>query len=873
MANTQDSAEGKLTPMMQQYVEVRRSLPPNTLLLFRLGDFYEMFGEEARKGSEILGITLTHRSGQEMAGIPYHAATGYIQKALSAGVKVAIVEQMETPRPGKMVRRELTRILTPGTVLEDHQLDARHGSYILALDFTRSQRSSEPALAAAWLDLGTGDFCISMESRPTDLLSVVAALAPQEVIIPSSAFERWKKEQDIAPLLRRFSSVLDSNNCNKIPDYHFDQRDGSHCVCKALGVAGLDGFGIDRWHQGLGPAGAILHYVEENLRSLPENLRSIRAYSSGQTMLLDPATLKSLEIMRGGNGTREGSLLSVLDGTVTPPGARLVEQYLATPTLDIREIKRRQSCVGELLEAPGLSTELHESLRGVRDLPRVLGRLQNRLRKPRELGAVRDTLAQIPFITALLKNFDGWYMEQYRERVNDIPELRELLSKALADELPNDLGEAGYIREGFDEKLDRLRNIGRDTRQWITEFEAAEQERTGIKKLRVRFNNAFGYYIEITKANLHLVPEDYTRKQTTVNAERFTTPDLKEKEREVLHAEERTLLREQELFAELVTKTLTHADELQKTADALAELDVYLGWAANARQWDYCKPELDEGHVLDISEGRHPVVEQMLHRDARVTTMGGGFVPNDTLLDCEQEQIAVITGPNMAGKSTYIRQVALIVIMAQLGSYAPARSCRVGLVDRVFSRVGASDELARGNSTFMVEMNETANILNNATERSLVILDEIGRGTSTYDGLSIAWAVVEDLHGAIEIPDPSGQGHRFALRGPRTLFATHYHELTQIAKQLSRVRNFRVSVKEWNDEIIFVRQVIPGAADRSYGIQVARLAGLPQCVVERAREVLEKLEADDSSHNVLRRRFRKLKEAEERGEDAQLEMF
>jgi DNA mismatch repair protein MutS len=529
--------------------------------------------------------------------------------------------------------------------------------------------------------------------------------------------------------------------------------------------------------------------------------------------------------------------------------------------------------VEELLEAPGMASELHDSLRNVRDLPRVLSRLQNRLRKPRELGAVRDTLARIPLIIRVLGPFDGWYLRSYRERIHDLPELRVLLGRALADDLPADLNEGGCIREGFDEKLDRLRGFGRDSRQWMADFEQAEQERSGIRKLRVRFNNAFGYYIEITKANLHLVPEDYTRKQTTVNAERFTTPELKEKEREVTHAQERTILREQELFAELVAETLKCAADLELCAAALAELDVYLGWAANARQWSYCKPLLDEGPRLEIFEGRHPVLEQTLQREARSAGLGGGFVPNDAVLDAGVEQIAVVTGPNMAGKSTYIRQVALITIMAQLGSYVPATSCRVGLVDRIFSRVGASDELSRGNSTFMVEMNETANILNNATERSLIILDEIGRGTSTYDGLSIAWAVVEDLHGAVDIPDPSGQGHRFAKSGPRTLFATHYHELTQIARQLERVRNFRVSVKEWNDEIIFVRQVVEGAADRSYGIQVARLAGLPQCVIERAKQVLEKLEADDSSHNLLRRRMKTIKAAEERGEAPQLEMF
>jgi DNA mismatch repair protein MutS len=859
--------------MLIQYMEVRKTLPDNTLLLFRLGDFYEMFGDDALRGSQVLGLTLTQRAGQPMAGIPFHAAPTYVNKVLAAGIKVAMVDQMEAPQAGRMIRRELTRILTPGTTLEDHQLEPRHGSYLFAFDFFRAEHTGEPCLAAAWLDIGTSDFKVAVEKRPSDLAAVVAALDPREFIVPASGYERWQKEPDIAAVLTKFAPLFSDKALNKVSDYYFDPRDGLRAVTAALGVANLDGFGIDRWNQGLGPAAALLHYVEENLRGLPANLRAVSLYASGTTLLMDPATIRSLEIMRTASGEREGSLLSILDGTTTAPGARLVERYLASPTLDLREINRRQSCVAEFLEAPGAAKELHEAFRSVRDLPRVLSRLQNRLKRPRELGAVRDTLRQIPAILQSLSPFDGWHLKDYRARIKDIPDLRDLLEKSLADELAADLDEGGYIRDGYDEKLDKLRSFGRDSRQWIADFEAAEQARTGIRNLRVKFNNAFGYFIEITKSNLDKVPQDYVRKQTTVNAERYTTPELKEKEREVSHAEERMLVREEELFAELVAATLKHADELEEEAAALAELDVYLGWAEIARQWDYCRPELDEGLELTIEEGRHPVVERILKGDPHATGLTGGFVPNDVSLDATGTQIAIITGPNMAGKSTYIRQTALIAIMAEVGSYVPAKTCRMGLVDRIFSRVGASDELAKGNSTFMVEMNETANILNNATEKSLIILDEIGRGTSTYDGLSIAWAVVEDLHGAIAATDPSGQGHRFAERGPRTLFATHYHELTQIARQLHRVANFRVAVKEWNDQIVFVRQVVPGAADKSYGIQVARLAGLPQCVIDRAKEVLEKLESDDSSHNLLRKRMKVIKEAEEKGEDPQLEFF
>ena len=475
----------------------------------------------------------------------------------------------------------------------------------------------------------------------------------------------------------------------------------------------------------------------------------------------------------------------------------------------------------------------------VRDVPRILGRLQNRLRNPRELGGVRDTLAQLPALRAELAGFGGLLASDYTPRVAELPALRELLSRGLADELPNDLADGNYIRASFDPKLDEMRQLTSGNKTWLSDLERGEQERTGIRSLKVRFTNNFGYYIEITKANLHLVPSDYIRRQTTVGGERYVTEALRQKEKEIFHAEENALARELELFNQLVASVLDESIALAQTADALAELDVLAGWAVLAREWDYCQPQLDDSESLEITEGRHPVVEQVLRSPEATPARGASqaFVPNDTRLACDDAQIALITGPNMAGKSTYIRQVALITLMAQVGCWVPAKSCRLGLVDRIFSRVGASDDLARGNSTFMVEMNETANILNNSTDRSLIILDEIGRGTSTYDGLAIAWAVVEHLHRAPE-------------RGPRTLFATHYQELTQLEKHLPRLRNLSVAVKEWNEEIVFVRRVIPGAADRSYGIQVARLAGLPLGVIDRAKTILEKLESDDTSVTV-----------------------
>ncbi len=815
--------------MMEQYAEVKRGLPCGTLLLFRLGDFYEMFNEDAREGARVLGITLTQRQGTPMAGIPYHAAESYIGKALAAGRKVAICDQVETPRPGKLVKRSLTRIITPGTAIESSQVEADVNRFILALD------RDKLGWHAAWMDLSTADFVVSSDHNLSGLLPILTAIQPSELIVPEHRLDEWKSmaEED-SPDIGDLLHLLQDRPATELPGFHFEPAEGARGVTEALKVLNLEGFGLDDAHPALGAAGALVHYVTENLCARPENLRRIREYSSDKSLLLDPATLRNLEIFNSASNTRDGSLAAAIDQTVTAAGARLLNHCLSSPPLDIGELRRRQACVGELIDCPGETRRLREHLQSVRDIPRILGRLQNRLRNPRELGGIRETLRRIPEIRTTLDNIAGSSIESVRTRVSDFPELRELLDRALRDELPAQLNDGGVIRQGYDGELDRLLSLTSDNKSWLAELERTEQERTGIKKLRVRFNNAFGYYIEVTKANLHLVPENYIRKQTTVNAERFYTEELKQKEKEIFHAEENAKAREMELFAGLVDAVLAEEARLRETASALAELDLFLGWAVLAREWNYCRPELHEGTGLEIREGRHPVVEQTIRRSPSGLAGSFAFVPNDTSLDAAGEQIMLITGPNMAGKSTYIRQVALITLLAQIGSWVPATECRIGLVDRIFSRVGASDELSRGNSTFMVEMNETANILNNATARSLIILDEIGRGTSTYDGLSIAWAVVENLHG-------SGGS------GPRTLFATHYHELTQLDRYLERLRNYSVSVKEWNDEIVFVRQVIPGPADRSYGIQVARLAGLPLPVIDRAKEILEKLESDDTT--------------------------
>ena len=849
------SSPQKLTPMMQQYMEVKAKLPANTLLLFRLGDFYEMFDEDARVGSDILGITLTHRNGRPMAGIPYHAADTYIQKSLKAGKKVAICEQMETPKPGQLVKRSLSRILTPGTTLEDQHLDAASNQYLLACNWGRQ------GLSAAWLDLTTGDFQIAASPGYSGLINVFHALDPKEIILPEDALEEWRKDAELEGWTDEVERLLQGRTLSTLLSWQFDPREGARTVMQTLGVMNLDGFGVAMDHPALGAAGAVLAYATETLCAKPENVRRIREYRANDTLQIDPATLRNLEIFRSSQGMRKGSLLDAMDGTTTAPGARLLEQSLTEPPLNLDELNRRQKCVGEFLSAPGLASELQEYMRGVRDLPRIIGRLRNGLRNPREPGAIRQTLHQLPHIHAVIRGFESPLLDQLATELGEYPDLLDILDRALNDTLPNQIQDGGFIADGYDAELDRLRGLTRNSREWIADFEAGEIGRTGIKSLKVKFNNAFGYFIEIRKTNLGNVPEDYIRKQTVTNAERFYTPELKDKEREILHAEEKALIREEELFNEIVSAILDQADTLERTAHCLAQIDLFVGWAQIAREWNYTRPELDHSTVVEIEAGRHPVVEQMM-REQRIKGLPGehDFVPNDTFLSADEAQISILTGPNMAGKSTYIRQVALITLMAQVGAWVPAARCRIGLVDRIFSRVGASDELAQGNSTFMVEMNETANILNNATARSLIILDEIGRGTSTYDGLSIAWAVVEHLHGDNE-------------KGPRTLFATHYHELTQIEGELARIRNYCVAVKEWNDAIIFVRQVQRGAADRSYGIQVARLAGLPDTVIKRAKVILSRLEDDDSSHNILRKRMRARQGKGPADEAPQLELF
>jgi DNA mismatch repair protein MutS len=607
---------------------------------------------------------------------------------------------------------------------------------------------------------------------------------------------------------------------------------------ESLGVMNLEGFGIQLDHSALGPAGAVLVYAEDVLKGKPGNLSTLEKWEGASTLLLDPATQRNLEVFKTTSHSRSGSLLDIIDQTSSAAGSRLLERYLGAPEKDLQEILRRQGCVAEFMSRPLLVEEISSIFKAGSDIERILGRLQNRIARPREMGGLRTMLRGLPGLREILLQVEDETSSicSLAREIRTFDPLRELLERALEEELPAEIkvdvkGQGGaVIRVGYDEEFDKLREMATGGKRWITELESSERDQTGISNLKVKYNGAFGYFIEVTKANLHLVPDHYIRKQTMTNAERFYTDELRQKEKEIVNAEETAVAREQELFIGLVEKTLGYASELMEVAKVLAEIDLFSSWGGICRERDYCMPQfIPDSTVLEIEQGRHPVVELVLKQESLGLAGTHAFVPNDCFLSSEVDQIALITGPNMAGKSTFIRQVAIIALMAQVGCGVPAKHCRMGVVDRIFSRVGAGDELARGNSTFMVEMNETANILNNCTANSLIVLDEIGRGTSTYDGLSIAWSVVEHLHGEQQ-------------SGPKTLFATHYHELTQLAEKLPRLKNFAVAVKEWNDEIIFVRQVTPGASERSFGIQVARLAGLPEQVVTRAKQILSSLE-------------------------------
>lgn len=781
--------------MMAQYQSMRKSLPGDIILFYRLGDFYEMFFDDAKTASPILNVALTKRGGTPMCGVPYHAAQGYIARLLKAGKRVAIAEQTSEPVPGKLVQREIARILTPGSIDDIALLDDQRPNYLAAV--FRHGKSA----GLACVDHTTGEFTIAEFPDNGLLEDELARISPSELLIPDHQAAEFGKLA----------------NCLIYEGYTFLPEHATQLLKDHFNVHSLDGFGCVGLHAASGAAGAVLHYLIHQLRRPCGHLHPPRVRESSDHVLIDSASQRNLDLVDSRAG-RGHTLLGVLDRTATPMGARLLRDWILHPLRDLAILTARQDVIASLLAEPYLLSKCRESLKGIRDIERTTSRLSQGSGNARDLQSLAISLGSIP---ALKEDYRSLFVDGDARvaRLHEFPEVTDMLSKALVDEPPAHLRDGGVIRDGWSAPLDDLRDATRGGKDWIARLQEDERKRTGIESLKIKFNNVFGYFIEITTAHLAKVPDDYTRKQTMSNAERYITPALKEMENKVLGAEERSKQLESELFLDLRTKVVSYLSKLQETAAAIAEIDVLCALAEVAQYHRHCRPVLNEGMGFSIVDGRHPVLEQTLTESK--------FVPNDTDLDPETARLQILTGPNMAGKSTYIRQIALIAVMAQIGAYVPADSATLGLVDRIFCRVGASDDLSRGQSTFMVEMSETALILNHATDRSLVILDEIGRGTATFDGLSIAWAVAEHLHDQI---------------GCRTLFATHYHELTDLANTKQAVANHNVAVREWNEEIIFLHKILPGAADKSYGIQVARLAGLPKPVVERAKSILSHLE-------------------------------
>ncbi len=794
------------TPMMQQYREAR-ARHPGMLLLFRMGDFYELFDEDAEVAARVLGLTLTSRDKTvPMAGFPHHALEGYLRKLLHAGHRIAICDQVEDAALAKgLVRREVTRVVTPGTVTEDDLLDPRQSNHLVTLT------ARGPNVGAAWVELSTGQFHAA-DFTWERLANELGRLAPSECLVAERE-------------LGRFGDFLRTPCPNVMltprPDWTFEADSARGVLHHHFGVTTLAGFGFDDAQACLATAGALLLYLQETLKAQLAHLTRLRPYRQEQFLLLDEVTRRSLELTRTlREGGREGSLLSALDRTATPAGARLLQEWLTAPLADRAGIEARLDAVGELRAEQGLRQDLRAALGDAADLQRLTARVSTGRATPRDLAAIARTLRLLPRVKAKVTARRAALLCELESRLELCPDLREALDAALVEDPPVSAKEGGVIRTGYNAELDELRNIARGGKDWIAHFQASEITRTGIGSLKVGFNKIFGYYLEITHTHAAKIPANYKRVGTLKNAERYTTAELKEYEEKVLGAEEKGQQREYELFVALRDRVAGQTPRLLQAAEVLTTLDVLAGLGELAASRQYCRPELCDAPVLEVRDGRHPVLDQ--------TLPPGTFVPNDVVFGPDQGHLWIITGPNMSGKSTFIRQVALLTLMAQMGSFVPARQAKVGVADRIFTRVGASDELNRGHSTFMVEMTEAANILNNATARSLVILDEIGRGTSTYDGVSIAWAITEYLH-----------NHS----GCRALFATHYHELAQLAETLPGLRNYNVLVREWQDEIVFLHKIAAGSADKSYGIHVAQLAGMPEEVLERARAVLTDLEA------------------------------
>jgi DNA mismatch repair protein MutS len=829
------------TPMMQQY-EDAKAVCGDALLLFRMGDFYELFHEDAKTAARVLGLTLTSRDKGEnpipMAGFPHHQLDAYLGKLIAAGFRAAVCEQMEDPKLAKgLVKREVTRLVTPGTLTDDALLDPRESNYLAALAVSDNRETRAAGrIGMAWAELSTGHFHAA-EFPAEQLLDQLARLNPSECLV---------NEEDTLDLHRHLPSLV----LTRRPAWAFAHEAAVSLLTRQFQTAGLEGFGFDDQDRlAIRAAGAVLDYLRETQKTSLDHIDRLIPYRPGCSLEIDGATRRSLELTRTiRSGGRDGSLVAVLDRTTTAMGARQLGDWLSNPLTDCGQIEARLDAVEELMGEDALRGQVREYLRGVYDLQRLLARVTTGRASPRDLSFIGRTLAGLPKLKAKLTARRSQLLCRLEAELDLCPDVRNKLDSALVTECPIVAREGGFIRDSFDPELDRLRELAAGGKQWIAKYQADAVAHSGIPNLKVGYNKVFGYYIEVTNSHRDRVPENFIRKQTLKNAERYITPELKEYEEQVLTADEKAKDLEYELFLELRDIVSAAARRLQSTADVLAHLDVLAGLAELARHRGYCRPKIVDQPLLDISDGRHPVLD--------VTEPEGTFVPNDTVAGGDGGTILLITGPNMAGKSTYIRQVALLTLMAQMGSFVPARRATIGIADRIFARVGASDELSRGQSTFMVEMTETARILNTASPRSLVILDEIGRGTSTYDGVSLAWAIIEHVHDQI---------------GCRTLFATHYHELTDLESSLPGVKNLNVAVKEWEENIAFLHKIVDGAADKSYGIHVARLAGVPPEVNERAKQILAQLEAEHLNEDGRPKIAAKPKRR--RGGDIQLTLF
>ncbi len=806
----------KLTPAMKQFSKFKAKYP-DCILFFRMGDFYETFYEDAKTCSRVCGLTLTSRSKGDnpipLAGVPYHAVDGYLKKMLQAGYRVAVCEQVEDPKTAKgVVKRDVVRIVTPGTLTDDNLLDAKEDNFLCAVSLGTKHQA-----VISWVDISTGHFFVQ-DLPEGKLLDELLRLSPAECLLPDRRGELFEAE---TRRLARDVEQITGAIVTERPSWYFDPYQAKKRLLKHFGTATLEGFGIGDNEDGLVTgAGAIIEYLNETQKTTLGHIRNLKKINREKFLQIDPATLRSLEILRTiRTETQKGSLLESLDETLTGMGARKFRNWLCMPLCEIGAIELRQDAVEELKEADRKLTDIRKLLSALADPERIAARISTFRASPRDLVALASTLRRIPQLREILEQFSGGLIVQLAGKCDSMEELADLLEAAIEPQCPSHLRDGGVIRAGFSEELDRLRSISKDGQSWLRNYQKQQIERTGISNLKLGFNKVFGYYIEVNRSAVDKVPADYVRKQTIKNAERYITDELKEYETQALSAEEKALELEQQLFEEVRRQAVQYVSRLQTLADTIAQCDCLTSLAYLAKRRGYIRPRMTDTGRLLINEGRHPVVAEML---------GAEFVPNDIDLGEKAGDVLLVTGPNMSGKSTYIRQVALLVLMAQTGSFIPAKDAELGLVDRIFTRVGASDELVRGQSTFMVEMTETANIINNATEKSLVILDEVGRGTSTYDGLSLAWAITEHIATKIKC---------------RTLFATHYHELTELAELFTNINNCNVAVREWMDEVVFLHKILPGGTDKSYGIHVAKLAGVPKSILERSKEILEELES------------------------------